>query len=145
MYSLEEALLPVGLNHQRAVGFKAMGKYLLDNHLGGVPSVLEELLLVPHVGDYTARAILSFGFDRPTAIVDSNVLRVLGRLYRGTLGPEPKTGDVQQLAEQLLPKGDHKLFNWGLLDLGALICRYARPKCGRCPLMSECDYTEKSI
>ena len=144
MDSLAEVLSPVGLNHQRALGFKAMAQYLAEHHLGEVPSGLEDLLAVPQVGDYTARAVLSFGFDKPAAIVDSNVLRVLGRLCKDTLGPAPKIGDVQQLAEQLLPIRDHKLFNWGLLDLGALICRYDKPRCVRCPLMSECDYTEKT-
>lgn len=140
--TLEDLLSPIGLYRQRALGFKAMAEFLVVHHRGEVPSGLEELLEVPQVGDYTARAVLSFGFDQPTAIVDSNVQRVLGRLCLLSLGPAQKLNDFQQIADRLLPERDHKLFNWGLLDLGALICRYDRPRCGSCPLMSKCDYPE---
>ena len=76
---LEEALMPVGLYRQRAKGLKQMAEYLIREHGGQVPDNLTDLLKVPHLGPYSAGAVLSFGYGRPAAIVDSNVQRVLGR------------------------------------------------------------------
>ena len=86
---LEAALQPVGLYRQRAKGLKELAEYLVVKHKGQVPRGLPDLVKVPHLGPYSARAILSFGHGIPAAIVDSNVQRVLGRLYRQRLGEAP--------------------------------------------------------
>jgi A/G-specific adenine glycosylase len=137
--NLEAILSSVGLQRQRAHGFKAMAQFLVDHYGGVVPSDLDLLRTVPQVGEYAARAVLSFGYGKAAAVVDSNVVRVLGRLFSLSLGPDPKLARFQELADTVLPVHDHKRFNWGILDLGALVCRYDRPRCEICPLMSICD------
>ncbi len=137
---LERALASVGLHRQRARGLKAIAEYLTTKHEGQVPDSLNELEKVPHLGPYSARAVLSFGHNIPAAIVDSNVIRVLGRVYTRLIGTSPSLSATQALADTLLDAGDHKTFNWALLDLGALVCRYDRPLCGQCPLAGSCDY-----
>ena len=136
---LEKALSSVGLQRQRANGFKAMAQFLVDQCGGVVPDELDKLREVPHVGEYAARAIMSFAHDKPAAVVDSNVVRVFGRLFSQTLGPDPTVAQFQVLADAVLPEHEHKRFNWGILDLGALVCRYDRPRCEICPFMSSCD------
>ena len=137
---LEMALSTVGLQKQRANGFKAMARFLVNQHDSIVPDDLDKLLEVPHIGEYAARAVMSFSHGRPAAVVDSNVVRVYGRLFARTLGSNPKLDQVQELADSVLPKRDHKGFNWAVLDLGALVCRYDRPRCGICPLAAVCDF-----
>ena len=139
--SIERALLQVGLYRQRAKGLKQMVDYLEREHDGQIPNDLASLERVPHLGPYSARAVLSFAHRQPAAIVDSNVMRVLGRLYRGRLGKSPTTADVQVLANAILPEESHRDFNLALLDLGATVCRYDTPRCNVCPLTKFCDYS----
>ena len=136
---LEKVLVPVGLYRQRAKGFKELAEYLTVEHDGQVPGTLPNLLKVPHLGPYSARAIMSFGHGVPAAIVDSNVQRVLGRLYRYRLGEAPSVADTQALADLVLDPERHQAFNWALLDLGATVCRYDVPRCSSCPLAGSCD------
>ena len=140
---LEAALEPVGLYRQRARGFKEMAEHLVSQCQGMIPDGLPGLLEVPHLGPYSARAVLSFGYGIPTAIVDSNVQRVLGRVYSRRLGEAPSVSATQVLADLVLDAEHHKTFNWAILDLGAMVCRYDKPKCHVCPLVSSCDFARR--
>lgn len=139
---LEEALAPVGLYRQRATGLKQMAEYLRREHGGQIPDNLPDLLKVPHLGPYSSRAVLSFGHGEPAAVVDSNVQRILSRLYRRLLAEAPSLSAVQEVADLLLDTSEHRQFNWALLDLGAVVCRYDRPRCPDCPLAGLCDYSK---
>ena len=116
-----------------------MANFIVDRYAGAIPADLDSLLEVPQIGEYAARAVMSFGHGIPAAVVDSNVIRVLGRLFSQTLGKRPTLVQLQELADVLLPDQGHQQFNWAVLDLGALVCRYDRPKCEICPLMAICD------
>ena len=105
-----------------------------------MPGNLEDLRKVPGLGGYGARAILSFGFGKPCAVVDSNVQRILSRVYHPELTNKTPLDTYQRLADELLPKKKHRQFNWGVLDLGALVCRPVNPKCDECPLSQVCNY-----
>lgn len=142
---VEQDLAPIGLYKQRARGLKEMAQYLIVRCGGQVPLDLEALLQVPHVGPYAARAVVSFAYGQPAAVVDSNVQRVLGRLFRRRLGSAPTLSRVQALADAVLPKESHREFNWALLDLGATVCRYDRPRCSICPLVDLCSYAKRRV
>ena len=137
---LVEALSSVGLQRQRAHSLKHLAVWILSKHGGRVPSDLEELLEVPGLGNYSAIAILSFGFDIPAAVLDTNVERILIRVFGNTLPPRPSWKLLGEVAAGLLPKDRHRQYNYGLLDLGRQICRYTNPRCGECPLASGCTY-----
>ena len=83
---------------------------------------------------------LSFGYDFPTAVLDTNVERILLRAFRSTLPARPSRILLREVAQVLFPKERHREYNYGLLDLGRLICRYSDPNCGECPLASVCDF-----
>ena len=140
---VERHLTEVGLYRQRAQGLKEMAHYLIAQCGSQVPLDLEALLQVPHVGPYAARAVVSFGHRQPAAVVDSNVQRVLGRLFRRRLGLAPSLSSVQALADAILPNDSHRDFNWALLDLGATVCRYDKPRCNVCPLVAPCSYVKR--
>ncbi len=103
--------------------------------LGGFPTTLADLLELPGIGPYTARAVLAFAFEADVAVVDTNIARVLARLHGRRLTP----GAVQAAADELVPVGDGWAWNQALMDLGAVLCRPS-PRCAECPLVALCAY-----
>lgn len=136
---LESLLEVVGYHKRRARILVDMARYIVENYGGTIPKDREALLKVPHVGPYIAGAILSLGYGLPAAMVDSNVYRILSRCFRDYLPARGKYRVIRGLADMLVPEEDHVLYNLGLVDLGALVCRYGAPRCGQCPLYSVCD------
>ena len=138
---LAEALNPLGLSCQRAPAIRQLA-LTLKQGTGAVPKSLAKLRALPGLGDYSARAVLSFGHDVPVAVVDGNVERVFRRVFQRTIGTNASRTTVQSIADALLPRKHHRTFNFALLDLGSLICRPLRPKCHICPLQRVCDYAK---
>jgi len=136
---LERVLEAVGYHKRRARILVDMARYIEKNYGGVIPADMASLLRVPHVGPYIAGAILSLGYGVPAAMVDSNVQRILSRCFHNYLPERGQTKTIQTVTEALVPNKEHVLFNLGLLDLGALICRYDRPRCDECPLRPVCD------
>src|SRR6202035_2981741 len=124
VHKLEDIVRPLGF-HYRAKELKRLGKALNAGHRGRVPRDLNLLLSLPGVGDYTARAVLSFAFGESVPIVDTNVARFLYRFF-GLKLPLPsnpaRSEALLNLAAKLLPKTDSGRFNFALLDLCAEIC-----------------------
>ncbi len=141
---LVRALSSVGLQHQRARSIRHLAGWLLSKHEGNIPNDLESLLEVPGLGDYSATAILSFGYGVPAAVLDTNVERILLRVFGTALPSRPSKTMLREVAQKLLPQETHRYYNYGLLDLGRLICKYADPKCGECPLNPVCDFYNRS-
>lgn len=135
---LENRLKCLGLQKQRARALKEMAIYICEHEGGEIPKDLERLLKIPHVGPYTARAVLCFAYGEPTGVVDSNVVRVIRRLCKQVLPPNPQGLIYQKIADRLVPEHQCREFNWALLDFGALVCRYSYMKCDTCPLRSLC-------
>jgi len=102
---------------------------------GRFPDVLEELLALPGVGPYTARAVLTFAFERDVAVVDTNIARVHARVA----GRRLTAREVQAAADASLAHGDSWAWNQSVMDLGATVCRPV-PRCDRCPLRTSCRW-----
>ena len=141
---LIRCLSGVGLQRQRARSLTRLAAWLITNHEGDVPCNLESLVEVPGLGNYSAAAILSFGYDIPIAVLDANVERILIRVFNNSLPPRASTTMLNEVSHRLLPPDNHQAYNYGLLDFGRLVCRYADPKCGVCPLRSICDFWARS-
>ena len=136
---LEHALAPVGLQLQRAKATRALAGYLLSKHGGTIPETLQELLAVPGLGPYSARALLAFGLGLAVAVCDTNVRRILKRVFADAGATHLADGQLQTLADALLPDWGHLPHNYALLDLGSTVCRYDRPRCEVCPIKGLCD------
>ena len=106
------------------------------DHGGGVPDNLNDLLALPGVGPYTARAILTFAFGHDEAVVDTNVARVLSRVA----GEPMKLASTQDLADHLVPRGRAWEWNQIMMDFGATVCRARSPKCDQCALVDLCAW-----
>jgi A/G-specific adenine glycosylase len=105
-------------------------------HEGRFPDHLEDLLALPGIGPYTARAVLAFAFERDVAVVDTNVGRVLARRHGVVLGARR----AQEAADRWVPAGEGWAWNQGLLDVGALHCRPRVPRCEGCPVSETCTW-----
>jgi A/G-specific adenine glycosylase len=101
-----------------------------------VPADPDELIKLPGVGRYTAGAVACFAYEKPVPAVDTNVKRVLERVF--LKGRREK--DVWALAQLLVPKDGKSAwrFNQALMELGALVCVARKPRCPECPVLSEC-------
>jgi len=110
----------------------------LDEYFGGVvPDSETELLMLPGVGDYLARAVLTFGFGRTQVLVDQTTSRVAVRLTgRDDRRRYQLRLDLHRFAGAA---GPGPSFNQALLDLGRVICRADRPRCESCPLIEHCE------
>jgi A/G-specific adenine glycosylase len=125
-----QAWAGLGYN-RRAVNLHRAAVAVIDRHDGRLPGTLDELLTLPGIGPYTARAVLAFAFERPAAVVDTNVARVLARAVAGR---RLTGGEAQALADRLLPFGRTWAWNQAMLDLGAVVCTSRSPQCHVCPL-----------
>ncbi|MCE2710028.1 MAG: A/G-specific adenine glycosylase [Ilumatobacteraceae bacterium] len=109
---------------------------MVQSHHGEVPRNLDELLALPGVGPYTARAVLAFAAAQDVAVVDTNVARVLARVTN-----QPLTARASQdLADHVLPRGQSWEWNQVLMDFGAQVCTARRPQCGECPIRTHCAW-----
>jgi adenine-specific DNA glycosylase len=129
----------IGLVNQRAEGILKAANCVKKRYNGELPASYEQLLEIPLVGQYTAGCILSFGMNIPTHVVDSNVQRVLLRVFTNRLGVDPANRAVLEVARSLLPQKEHVKYNYAMIDFGSLVCTY-RNCCGNgCPLKNHCD------
>ena len=138
--------VPLGYN-MRAVRLQSIARQVMREYGGCIPNTIEELLKLKGIGRYTAGAIACFAYKQQVAMVDTNIHRVLHRIFLGLDLSEPRLTHDQILtfAEQVLPDGTAYEWNQALMDLGATICTSSNPQCSRCPLQDVCEtYAEMS-
>jgi A/G-specific adenine glycosylase len=111
-----------------------IAKYVVNELQGELPDTVEELIAFQGIGRYTAGAILSFAFNQDAPIVDTNVRRLIQRIF-GIQGPLERASTrrkIWRLASTLIPHGKASIFNQALIDFGALICTARHPACDSC-------------
>jgi A/G-specific adenine glycosylase len=117
---------------------------------GRLPESPAELRTLPGVGAYTAGAVAAFAYERPVAAVDTNVARVLERVFLGARGGRGRTAArarrVGALAAALQPRAGRSAwtFNQALMELGALVCVARAPRCAACPVAAVCAWNAKA-
>ena len=128
---------------RRALRLHAAATAIVEQHGGEVPSSYDDLLTLPGVGDYTAAAIASFAFGRRHVVLDTNVRRVFARAVQGVELPGTSvTKAEREVATGLLPEDDATAATWAVavMELGALVCTAANPRCGQCPVADRCAW-----
>ncbi|MGH7752134.1 MAG: A/G-specific adenine glycosylase [Gemmatimonadales bacterium] len=148
--------------YARARNLHQLAKTVVRRHHATVPSDPDALVELPGVGRYTAGAVASFAYEKPVAAVDTNVARVLRRVFIGEWGvgsgtrrgrAEARTATARttprlprlssklwDLASTLVPSNGQRAwsFNQALMELGATVCKARTPKCPECPVRNEC-------
>src|ERR1041384_8589838 len=128
---------PLGYNI-RPEGLDSIGCETVERYGGRLPSDAEELLSFKGIGRYTAGAIRSFAFNEDAPILDTNVIRVLYRVFLAKGDPKKHLVKLWRLAEELIPRGKGYDFNQALMDFGALGCTARLPACRGCPMTPIC-------
>lgn len=137
---IQEVWRPLGLP-RRARLLRDLARQVVTEYGGQFPLSEIELQRLPGIGAYGAAAIACLTLDQQAPMIDINVMRVFHRVFSVPFKPRNKPDrKLRELALSLMPAGQEKSFNLALLDLGALICRPRKPKCGVCPLRGICDY-----
>jgi A/G-specific adenine glycosylase len=130
---------PLGYN-VRPKRLQTIAREAVARYGGRLPADEETLLSFKGIGAYTAGAIRSFAFRQPAAILDTNVARVLFRVF--VAAGDPKSHAMKRrlwtISEALVPARDAFDFNQALMDLGALVCVARNPKCLVCPMAKAC-------
>ncbi|MBF9048324.1 A/G-specific adenine glycosylase [Rhodobacterales bacterium LSUCC0031] len=131
--------------YARARNLLKCARVVAHDHGGRFPQSEAELLALPGIGPYTAAAIAAIAFDRPAAVMDGNVERVLARLFAvQTPLPAAKT-ELKALVERLTPGTRPGCYAQAVMDLGATICTPRAPACGICPLRAMCRASAMGI
>jgi A/G-specific adenine glycosylase len=136
--------------YRRAENLRRMARVVVREHEGRMPSTLDALRRLPGIGPYTAGAVACFAYEQAAPAVDTNVARVLKRVFaktrkprkpRGTRGPS-EARRLRDLAAALQPRRGAAAwtFNQALMELGALVCTARKPDCGACPVRADCAW-----
>jgi len=122
--------------NRRPLNLHRAATHIVEQHDGRVPACLDDLLALPGVGPYTARAVLVFAHEMPAAVVDTNIGRILARLDGCSLTARA----AQARADELAPTDQPWLWNQSIMELGALVCTKRAPACETCPVHSMCAW-----
>jgi len=127
---------------RRALRLREAAAAIAERHGDVVPASVPELEALPGIGTYTARAVACFGYGQRQPVVDTNVRRVVARLVHGRA--EAATARATDLADiaALAPEDDDRAvrFSVAIMELGALVCVAATPRCGACPVRDRCAW-----
>jgi len=128
---------------RRALNLHAAATAIAERHGNRVPSDVDELLALPGVGPYTARAVAAFAYGVRTPVVDTNVRRVLARALDGQAEPGvPRIRRDLDAMDAVLPQNAERarLANAGVMELGQTVCTARAPRCAECPIAALCAW-----
>jgi A/G-specific adenine glycosylase len=134
--------------YARARNLHALARVVTGYGVAGLPEDPEELEKLPGIGRYTAGAVASFAFEKAVPAVDTNVARVIRRVFFGERLPRQRLSRQRPIppdliwstAARLIPKDGKRAwrFNQAIMELGAIVCTARKPKCGECPIRAGC-------
>jgi A/G-specific adenine glycosylase len=132
--------------YNRARNLHAAARRVVEEHRGRFPRTLEEIRALPGVGRYTAGAVASFAFGEAAPILDTNVRRVLSRVFvrRRPASAAALDRRLWAMAEAVIPEGDSWTINQALMDFGATVCTARAPRCPDCPMQGICAFHGRS-
>lgn len=128
---------------KRALRLQATARELVNHHNGQLPQDLAALTSLPGIGEYTAAAVLAFAFKKKAVVLDTNVRRVISRIWHGQERTATHLTNVERtFAAGLLPETDDESALWSIaiMEFGALVCTARQPKCDACIVSTECAW-----
>lgn len=130
--------------YSRARNLHRLAQVVVEVFDGDFPADPAVIRRLPGIGDYTAGAVASFAFNQSEPAVDGNVARVLTRLldWRAPVDQPATMQTLREVARSLIPEANGRLFNGGLMELGALLCGPRKPLCMLCPVRDFCQAAE---
>ncbi|MBZ5660796.1 MAG: A/G-specific adenine glycosylase [Acidobacteriia bacterium] len=133
--------------YSRARNLQRAAREIVAGHGGKFPSEYEEALALPGIGRYTAAAVLSIAYEKPLAVLDGNVARVLARIgaVRGDLRAPALWRSLEAEAQDLLAQKTPGDWNQAMMELGATVCTPKSPHCKECPVSRWCQAQKLGI
>jgi A/G-specific adenine glycosylase len=118
-----------------------MAKKIVLNYNGEIPFEREKLLDLPGISNYIASAVRCFAFGYPEPILDTNTVRILGRVFGLRINDTSRRSrKFKELMERIIDRINPDIFNYALLDLGKVVCKKNRPRCEECLVSFLCDH-----
>ena len=143
--SIKHVIRSLGMEHIRAPLLKKIATMLVEKYGGRVPSSESELKALPGVGQYTANAVLNLAYGHELPLVDTNAIRVATRVFG--FAPRKKRARDDKVIwlefQKMLPKGNVREFNLGLIDFASKVCLPRKPECPSCFAFTYCNYAQK--
>jgi A/G-specific adenine glycosylase len=127
---------------RRALRLHEAATAMVERHDGRVPPSYDDLIALPGIGSYTAAAVAVFGFGARHAVLDTNVRRVLARVFGGTSDATTAspTRTEREAALAIVPLDEPARHSVAVMELGALVCTARSPQCGACPISDRCAW-----
>jgi len=138
---LADVIRPLGFQNRRSSALSSIG-----NSIGEMPRDPDGLMDLPRVGRYIANATLCFALDRSIPILDRNVERIYGRVFREDWPSSPS--ERWEFTKRMLPEdgAQARQYNLALLDFGSILCKPRSPDCGNCWAREMCTaFQEGSV
>jgi A/G-specific adenine glycosylase len=154
MHSLASASLEEVLKAWEGLGYYARARNLhraativVSEHDARLPDSFEALRRLPGIGDYIAAAVLSIAFEKPFAVVDGNVKRVIARMHTLDMPVNQPAShkSIRSICTKLLDETCPGVYNQALMELGALVCTPKRPACPSCPVQAFCTAFQTNL
>lgn len=144
---LKKLISSLGLSNQRTEQLLKLSNVIIEMYDGNVPSNYSQLLDLPGVGRYVAGAVMCQSYYKDESMVDTNVIRVIGRYFDfKSEKTDPSTDSkLWDFTKSLIPEGKCKELNLGIIDFANAICISKVPKCPICPLRIYCSYYKKNL
>jgi A/G-specific adenine glycosylase len=142
---LRELFKKIGLFY-RADRLIEISEVIINQYSGIIPDKRDELMDIKGIGNYICNAILCFGYNKPYAVLDTNVIRIFKRVF-GVESMKDRPRDDKKLwefAQVILPEDCYVDYNYALLDFAAKQCTSYSPKCVKCIMRTVCYDTNKN-
>jgi len=137
---LQNDLKSLGL-YWRVNNLKLISKRISECNNGEIPSSKEDLTDLPGIGDYIAGAYLISAHQKKRALLDSNIVRVISRVFGYTQTDHSRRSKLySEIIDSILPEDNPRKFLYAILDFAHFICKSRTPDCGTCPLLELCTY-----
>ncbi len=143
--SISKIIQPLGLRY-KAERLRSIAKVIVEQFGGEIPKTEDELIKLPGIGRYIASAVECFANNKPKAILDTNIIRILDRVL-GIHSEKDRPRDDARLwdiTQALVPHKNAREYNWALLDFGALVCKSRDQQCGECVLKNMCMFWKRN-
>lgn len=143
---IRSMIAPLGMHNKRSALLKRLAKILVKSG-GEIPMHKMKLMDLPGVGEYTANAVLCFAAEQDTALVDTNTLRVVKRIFsKQSTRKRPHTDPAMwDFVSKLIPKKRARIFNLAVIDFAAAVCLPRNPSCHECPMLAICNFGQGQV
>jgi len=124
--------------YSRATNLLKASKIIKKNFMSKIPKNYNDLLALPGIGDYTAKAILGIAYNKPVMPLDANIERIISRIYGFQLPIMKIKRELKEKSYSLISKNLTTQLIQAFMDYGSIICTPRNPNCINCLIQSKC-------